>query len=74
TLSANADDPINAIPPHGRLRRVAGKALDALANRDRRQQYLCERFWGSVVGMEEGHVWLRAVKVGDCEPGRQPVI
>jgi hypothetical protein len=69
TFSANADDPLNAIPPHRRVRRVTGKVLDALANRDRRQQYFCERFWGSVVGMEEGHVWLRAVKAGGCEPG-----
>jgi hypothetical protein len=53
---------MNAIPPHRRIRRVAGLVLDALANRNRRQQYFCERFWGPVVGMEEGHVWLRVVK------------
>lgn len=68
TFSANAGDP-TAIPPHDRIRRVAGRTLDALANRNRRQQYLCERFWGPLVGMEEGHVWLRAVKeTGESRP------
>jgi hypothetical protein len=62
TFSANAEDPLNAVPPHARMRRVTGRILDALANRDRQQQYICERFWGPVVGMEEAHVWLRAVK------------
>ena len=71
TFSANAEDPMNSIPPHGRVRRVTGRVLDALANRDRRQQHLCERFWGPVVGMEEAHVWLRAVKAPDGETGPQ---
>jgi hypothetical protein len=69
TFSANAEDPTNAVPPHGRIRRVAGRLLDTLANRDRRQQYFCERFWGPAVGMEEAHVWLRAVK-GDGRGAR----
>jgi hypothetical protein len=50
------------------VRRVTGRILDALANRDRQHQYACERFWGPVVGMEEAHVWLRAVKGGDALP------
>src|SRR5688572_30052085 len=41
TLSANAEDPLKAVPPHSRVRRVAGRVLDGLANRDRRQQYFC---------------------------------
>lgn len=68
TFSANAEDPLNAVPPHSRVRRVTGRILDALANRDRQHQYACERFWGPVVGMEEAHVWLRAVKGGDALP------
>ncbi len=69
TFSANAEDPMNAVPPQRRIRRVTGRVLDALANRDRRQQYFCERFWGPVVGMEEAHVWLRAVKGPGGETG-----
>ena len=44
------------------IRRVVGRVLDALANRNARAQYFCERFWGQWVGMEEGHIWLRAIK------------
>jgi len=44
------------------VRRMAGVVIDALANRSDRAQYFCERLWGSFVGMEEGHIWLRAVK------------
>jgi len=46
----------------GRTRRVAGRIFDALANRSPRAQYLCERFWGPLVGIEEAHIWLRALK------------
>jgi SAM-dependent methyltransferase len=46
----------------GRTRRVAGRIVDALANRSPRAQYLCERFWGPLVGIEEAHIWLRALK------------
>ena len=45
-----------------RGRRVVGRILDALANRDERAQYFCERFWGHLVGMEEAQIWLRALK------------
>jgi SAM-dependent methyltransferase len=65
TLSLNAEKPDSGdpwIPSHNRARRVAGRILDALANRSKKHQYVCERFWGPLVGMEEGHVWLRAIK------------
>ncbi len=44
------------------FRRLAGATFDRLANRNARAQYFCERFWGNWVGMEEGHLWLRAIK------------
>ena len=44
------------------VRRVLGHIFDWLANRNDRAQYFCERFWGNWVGMEEGHLWLRAIK------------
>ncbi len=43
-------------------RRVADKLFDALANRSRRWQYFCERFWGPVVGIEEAELVMRALK------------
>ncbi len=46
----------------GRARRLAGVVLDALANRNERAQYFCERFWGPFAGMEEAHIWMRAIK------------
>ena len=46
----------------GRGRRVFGRVVDALANRSRRAQYLCERFWGHWAGLEEAHIWMRAMK------------
>ena len=52
-----------------RARRIAGRVLDRLANRNERAQYFCERFWGHWIGMEEGHLWLRALKPGQSEPG-----
>ncbi|MEO8541862.1 MAG: hypothetical protein ABI577_19135, partial [bacterium] len=45
-----------------RGRRIIGYICDRLANRNDRAQYFCERFWGNWVGMEEGHLWLRALK------------
>jgi len=45
-----------------RFRRVLGRILDALANRDERSQYYCERFWGPLIGIEEALIWLRAIK------------
>ncbi|MBK9341493.1 MAG: class I SAM-dependent methyltransferase [Dehalococcoidia bacterium] len=45
-----------------RGRRILGAIFDRLANRNERWQYFCERFWGHWVGMEEGHLWLRALK------------
>ncbi|MEX0781434.1 MAG: methyltransferase domain-containing protein [Dehalococcoidia bacterium] len=65
TFSLNAEKPYSGsvwLPSHNRARRVTGRILDALANRSNRTQYICERFWGPLVGMEEGHVWLRAIK------------
>ena len=59
TFNLNADAPVA-----GRARRVAGTIFDALANRSERAQYFCERFWGPLVGMEEAHIWLRAIKPG----------
>jgi hypothetical protein len=46
----------------GRARRLVGTVLDALANRNQRAQYFCERFWGPFAGMEEAHIWMRAIK------------
>lgn len=57
TFNMNAD---TFMP--GRARRVAGRIFDALANRSERTQYYCERFWGPFAGMEEAHIWLRALK------------
>ena len=44
------------------IRRNLGRFFDWLANRNERTQYLCERFWGNWVGMEEAHIWLKAIK------------
>jgi SAM-dependent methyltransferase len=43
-------------------RRVANALFDALANRSRRFQFFCERFWGPVVGVEEAELVMRALK------------
>ncbi|MGE5597265.1 MAG: class I SAM-dependent methyltransferase [Hyphomicrobiales bacterium] len=48
----------------GRARRIAGAVIDALANRSERAQYYCERFWGPLVGLEEAHIWMCAIKPG----------
>jgi ubiquinone/menaquinone biosynthesis C-methylase UbiE len=44
------------------VRRFLGRVFDSLANRSARAQYFCERFWGNWVGMEEGHLWRKAIK------------
>ena len=46
----------------GRGRRIAGRVFDALANRSERAQYVCERFWGPWVGVEEAQIWMRTIK------------
>jgi hypothetical protein len=33
-----------------------------MANRSRKSQYLCERFWGPLIGIEEAVLVLRALK------------
>jgi SAM-dependent methyltransferase len=43
-------------------RRIANALFDALANRSRRFQFFCERFWGPVVGVEEAELVMRALK------------
>lgn len=62
------------IPSRGR--RVLARIIEALANRSRRTQYFCERFWGHFVGLEEAHIWLRALKgdgeTGGCGDGENP--
>lgn len=57
TFNMNSD----AIIPE-KARRVAGRIVDALANRSQRSQYFCERFWGPLIGIEEAHIWMRVVK------------
>ncbi len=43
---------------------LVAKVLESLANRSPRSQYLCERYWGPLVGIEEAEVVLEAVKEG----------
>ncbi len=43
-------------------KRIVGHLVHVLANRDRNSQYLCERFWGHLVGIEEAALILRAIK------------
>jgi SAM-dependent methyltransferase len=43
-------------------RRLMNTLFDAFANRSRRWQYFCERFWGPLVGIEEAELVLRAIK------------
>lgn len=43
-------------------RRIANALFHSLANRDRRFQYFCERFWGPIVGIEEAVLTMRAIK------------
>jgi SAM-dependent methyltransferase len=45
-----------------RARRLLGAFFDWAANRNDRWQYICERWWGNWVGIEEAHIWLRALK------------
>ena len=48
--------------PWGMSRRIMNQLVHVTANRDRNSQYLCERFWGHLVGIEEAAIVLRAVK------------
>lgn len=43
-------------------RRVLNQAVHIMANRSRKSQYLCERFWGPLIGIEEAVLVLRAIK------------
>jgi SAM-dependent methyltransferase len=54
----------------GWQRRVVNVLFDAFANRSRRWQYFCERFWGPVVGIEEAELVMRAMK--DARPSDPP--
>jgi len=49
-------------------RRIMNTVFDAVANRDRRFQYFCERFWGPIVGVEEAELVMRAIKDGSDKP------
>jgi hypothetical protein len=44
------------------MRRVLNPIFDAVANKSRGFQYVCERFWGPIVGIEEAVLTLRAQK------------
>lgn len=44
------------------LRRTANHLVNVFANSSRKSQYLCERFWGPMVGIEEAVLVLRALK------------
>jgi len=68
TFNLNTD----TYAPPSRLRRVLGRILDALANRSPRAQYYCERFWGHLFGIEEAHIWLRAIKPWPPEDRSEP--
>lgn len=57
TFNMNADT-----RPPGPGRQLLGAVFDWLANRNERSLYFCERWWGNWVGMEEAHIWLRALK------------
>ncbi len=57
TLSGRDDNVVLAWP-----RRVMNLLFDVLANRNRRWQYFCERFWGPIVGIEEADLVMRATK------------
>lgn len=45
-----------------RSRGVLATALEAVANRSRSWQYRAERWWGPLIGFDEAHVVLRAMK------------
>ncbi len=57
TLSGR-DEPVQL----GWPRRIVDTIFDALANKNRRFQYFCERFWGPLVGVEEAELVMRAQK------------
>ncbi len=65
TLSGRDDTVVLSWP-----RALAGALFHSLANRNRRWQYFCERFWGPVVGIEEAVLKMRALKPSSAEqPG-----
>ena len=43
-------------------RRVMNHLVHVMANGSRNSQFLCERFWGHLVGIEEAAIVLRALK------------
>ena len=53
-------------------RRVVNLMFDVFANRGRRWQYVCERFWGPIVGIEEADLVLRAQK--DSDASQRPAL
>lgn len=44
------------------MRKIVNPMFDAVANKGRGWQYVCERFWGPIVGIEEAVLTLRAIK------------
>jgi len=42
--------------------RILSHLVHIVANRDRDSQFVCERFWGHLVGIEEAALVLRALK------------
>lgn len=46
----------------GLPRRILGHLIHVVANRTRTSQYLCERYWGHLLGIEEAAIILRAIK------------
>jgi ubiquinone/menaquinone biosynthesis C-methylase UbiE len=44
------------------MRRAANQLVHTFANGSRTAQYLCERFWGPLVGIEEAVLIMRALK------------
>lgn len=57
TLSGRDDNVVLSWP-----RKVVDALFHSLANRNRRWQYFCERFWGPIVGVEEAVLVMRALK------------
>ena len=43
-------------------RRIMNSLVHVFANRNRNTQFLCERFWGHLVGIEEAAIVLRTLK------------
>jgi len=53
------------------LRRVVNQVVHVLANHGRNSQYLCERFWGHLLGIQEAALILRAIKEQPAIAGRE---